>query len=86
MKISDKNEGTAYPFWIIIDPRQNFRTGIDGVYSISSMITGVWMSREAAENYLKSHIEQLNKSCKYQLEWARTVISKIKEEMKYLDK
>jgi len=35
------------------------------------------------ERYIVDQIEQLNKTCKYQLEWSRTVISKIKEEMKY---
>ena len=55
MKISEKNEGTAYPFWIIIDPRQNFNTGSQGLHNIANMITGVWFSREAAEEYLQSH-------------------------------
>lgn len=55
MKISDKNEGTAYPYWIIIDPRQNFNTGNQGLHNIAGMITGVWFSREAAEDYLKAH-------------------------------
>jgi hypothetical protein len=35
------------------------------------------------ERYLVDEIEQLNKTAKYQIEWCRTVISKIKEEMKY---
>lgn len=35
------------------------------------------------ERFLVDQIEQLNKTAKYQLEWCRTVISKIKEEMKY---
>ena len=52
MKISDKNEGTAYPFWIIIDPRQNFKVNSDGIYNIASMITGVWFSRESAQEFL----------------------------------
>lgn len=37
----------------------------------------------AEERELVNWIEQLNKTAKYQLEWCRTVISKIKEEMKY---
>ena len=52
MKISSNNEGTAYPFWIIIDPRQNFKVNSDGIYNIASMITGVWLSREAAQEFL----------------------------------
>ena len=55
MKISDKNESTAYPFWIIIDPRQNFHTGNQGLHNIAGMTTGVWFSRESAEEYLKNH-------------------------------
>ena len=35
MKISDKNEGTAYPFWIIIDPRQNFKVNNDGLHRVA---------------------------------------------------
>ena len=35
------------------------------------------------ERYLVDEVEQLNKTAKYQIEWCRTVISKIKEEMKY---
>ena len=35
------------------------------------------------ERYLVDFIEQLNKTAKYQLDWSRTIISKIKEEMKY---
>lgn len=35
------------------------------------------------ERRLVDFIEQLNKTAKYQIEWCRTGISKIKEEMKY---
>ena len=35
------------------------------------------------ERYLVDFVEQLNKTAKYQIEWSRSVISKIKEEMKY---
>lgn len=52
MKISEKNEGTTYPFWIIIDPAQNFKTNSDGIHKIAGMITGVWFSREAAQEFL----------------------------------
>lgn len=54
MKISDKNEGTSYPFLIIIDPHQNFSKGSQGLHNIAGMITGVWFSREAAEEHLKA--------------------------------
>lgn len=55
MKISENNEGTAFPFWIIIDPGQNLRKDNQGLHNIAGMITGVWFSREAAEEYLKNH-------------------------------
>jgi len=51
-KISGKNEGTAYPFWVIIDPRQNFKTNDDGLHYVAGMFTGVWFSRESAQNFL----------------------------------
>jgi hypothetical protein len=51
-KISKDNEGTSYPFWIIIDPAQNFKVNSDGIYNIANMITGVWFSREKAEAFL----------------------------------
>ena len=35
------------------------------------------------QRMLVDEIEQLNKTAKYQIEWCRTIISKIKEEMKY---
>ena len=53
MELSKDNEGTSYPFWIIIDPSQNFRTDSEGIYNIASMITGVWFSRESAEKFLR---------------------------------
>jgi hypothetical protein len=34
------------------------------------------------ENYLCNWIEQLDKECKYQLEWLRSCLSKAKEEMR----
>lgn len=34
------------------------------------------------ENYLVNWIEQLDKECKYQLEWLRSCLSKAKEEMR----
>jgi len=47
-------EGTSYPFWIIIDPRQNLETTtIQGLHNIASQITGVFFSRKDAEDFLK---------------------------------
>jgi len=52
IKVSEKNEGTRSPYWIIIDPSQNFWVNNDGVHNIASMITGIWFSRESAEEFL----------------------------------
>lgn len=35
------------------------------------------------ENYLVNWIERLNRTATHQLDWCRTLISKLKEEMKY---
>ncbi len=50
--VSTENEGTSSPWWVIIDPKQNFRTDKEGVNHIAHMITGPFFSREAAQNYL----------------------------------
>lgn len=46
-------ESTAYPYWIIIDPRQNFEVGKQGLHNIAGMITGIFFSREDAEDFLQ---------------------------------
>ena len=45
-------EGTSYPFWIIIDPKQNFETGNQGLHYIASMIHGIFFSRKDAQDFL----------------------------------
>lgn len=37
------------------------------------------------ENYLMSWAERINRACTHQLDWCRTIISKSKEELKYLN-
>jgi len=51
--VSGKNEGTAAPYWLIIDPQQNFRCDDQGIYNIASMIEGPFFSREEAEETLR---------------------------------
>ena len=58
------HESTSYPFWMIIDPSQNFKTDEDGIYAIANMITGIWFSREAAENYMKIKAHHFSKNAK----------------------
>lgn len=50
IEISTKNEATAAPYWLILDPRQNMRSG---VHDLASQITGPFFSREAAEAHLQ---------------------------------
>ncbi len=51
--VSEKNESTAYPWWMIVDPQQNFKTNNEGLHRIASMITGPFFSREEAEAVLR---------------------------------
>lgn len=54
LEVSDKHEGTAEPWWMIVDPQQNFSKGPDGVSRIAMMmITGPFFSREEAEGVLR---------------------------------
>lgn len=50
LEVSEENESTAEPWWVILDPRQMFRLN---VHELASMITGPFFSRESAESFLK---------------------------------
>ncbi|MFH1614895.1 MAG: hypothetical protein ABIG61_07415 [Planctomycetota bacterium] len=50
--VSEENEGTDSPYWLIINPRQNFRVDDQSIHDIASMITGPFFSREAAQLFL----------------------------------
>jgi len=54
-------ESTAYPYWIIIDPRQNFRCDI---HEIAGMITGIFFSRKDAQNFLDNKSYRFSKNAK----------------------
>lgn len=43
-------ESTSYPYWLILDPRQNMSCDI---YALASQITGPFFSRVSAESFLK---------------------------------
>ena len=62
--VSKNNEGTAFPFWAIIDPKQNFKTNEEGIHAIAGMITGIWFSRESAERHLKSRHYEFSENAK----------------------
>ena len=49
----ENNEGTESPWWIILDPKQNFNTNERGVHAIASMITGPFFSRAKAQLFLE---------------------------------
>lgn len=52
IEVSEKNEGTTAPWWVIIDPK---RCAVKRDYnSIANAITGPFFSRETAEVYLKA--------------------------------
>ena len=53
IEVSEKNESTRAPWWMIVDPRQNFKTDEKGAYAIARMITGPFFSRKEAEDALK---------------------------------
>lgn len=52
--VSEENEGTESPWWMIIKPQQNFSKGEQGICNIAGMITGPFFSREEAEDELKN--------------------------------
>lgn len=54
LEVSEETEATASPWWIIIDPRQNFKTDEYGHHNIASMVTGPFFSRKEAKDYLES--------------------------------
>lgn len=51
LEVSIENEGTAEPYWLILDPHQMMSPDC---YDLASMITGPFFSRQEAENVLKS--------------------------------
>lgn len=54
LEVSEECESTAFPWWMIIDPAQNFKTGERGVYNVAFMVTGPFFSREEAERVLQA--------------------------------
>lgn len=58
LEISDLNEGTDSPYWIIIDPKQSLRCD---PHDIAGMITGPFFSREDAQTHLNSRAYHFSK-------------------------
>lgn len=53
IEVSEENEATRSPWWAIIDPRQNFEVGNQGLHNIAGMFTGPFFSRHTAEKFLR---------------------------------
>lgn len=51
LEVSEENEGTSFPWWVIVDPRQNMDCDY---HAIAAMVTGPFFSREEAEAQLKA--------------------------------
>jgi len=49
---TENNEGTESPWWLIIDPKQNFNVSNQGLHNIAGMITGPFFSRSSAQAHL----------------------------------
>ena len=50
IEVSEKNEATASPWWVIVDPKQMMKP--DPYYVMMSMVTGPFFSREEAQRFL----------------------------------
>ena len=61
LTVSDNNECTQAPYWLIIDPRQLLRAD---VASVASMISGPFFSREEAEEALELKNHRYSKNAK----------------------
>ena len=64
IEISEKNECTSAPYWLIIDPRQNLAVSDDGVENIGFRVTGPFFSRDEANKVLKSHQYRYSKNAR----------------------
>jgi hypothetical protein len=53
IEVSDKNEGTAEPWWVIVDPKQMMSP--DPYTVMIGMVTGPFFSREEATQALENH-------------------------------
>lgn len=61
IEVSEKNEGTAYPWWVIIDPEKMLTPKVD---YIARMITGPFFSREEAQSHLETKSHHFSKKAR----------------------
>jgi len=52
IEVSDENEGTSEPWWVIVDPKQMMSP--DPYAVMMGMVTGPFFSREEADTVLKN--------------------------------
>lgn len=51
IEVSEDQEHTSAPYWLIIDPVQMMEPNI---HSVANMVTGPFFSRESAESHLEN--------------------------------
>lgn len=51
IEVSEDNEITAEPWWVILDPRQNMRSDVN---DLAHQITGPFFSRKEAQDHLEA--------------------------------
>ncbi len=51
IELSEENEGTSEPYWLILAPLQNMRADI---HALAGQITGPFFSRKSADDHLNS--------------------------------
>lgn len=59
LEVSEKTEGTAAPWWVIVDPKQMMKP--DPYAVMIGMITGPYFSREEATAYFNAHRHNFSK-------------------------
>lgn len=62
IEVSEHNEATQSPWWMIVDPRQNFKLNTNGACNVAQMITGPFFSREEAESILRTRAHRFSKN------------------------
>ena len=59
IEVSEKNESTRSPWWVIVDPKQMMKPDCHAV--MIGMITGPFFSRESAQNHLNNRRHAFSK-------------------------
>lgn len=78
IEVSEENEGTASPWWMIIDPKQMMKPEVNTV--AMGMITGPFFSREEAQCVLDARRYNFGK---HALVWCHSGCDTIQYDKKY---